>query len=57
MNRIIASLMLSAAIVGCGQNNTPPRSSNSVPAGATASANEVLPEGVQLVTLKLPEMT
>jgi hypothetical protein len=50
-------LMLSAAIVGCGQNNTPPRSSNSVPAGATASANEVLPEGVQLVTLKLPEMT
>lgn len=57
MKRVIASLMLSAAVVGCSQNSSPPMSSSSTPARATASANEPLPEGVQLVTLKLPEMT
>ncbi len=52
------SLFLALA-VGCGQNNPHPATSNSAPSESspTAAANEALPEGVVLVTLKLPEMT
>ena len=53
------SLFLALA-VGCGQNNPPPVASNSAPSNAPATAaatDEALPEGVVLVTLKLPEMT
>ncbi len=52
------SLFLALAI-GCGQSNPPPVASNSAPSEppATAASAEPLPEGVTLVTLKLPEMT
>jgi hypothetical protein len=51
------SLFLALA-VGCGQSNPPTVANNSAPSGSPAAANhEPLPEGVVLVTLKLPEMT
>ena len=52
------SLFLALA-VGCGQSNPPPVASNSAPSEppTTAASDEPLPEGVKLVTLKLPEMT
>ena len=48
-----------ALAVGCGQSNPPPVASNSAPSKppALAASDEALPEGVVLVTLKLPEMT
>ena len=49
----LSSLMLTAAI-GCGQNSSPLVVSDSP---AVAPVEEALPEGVVLVTLKLPEMT
>lgn len=55
----LSSLMLTAAL-GCGQNSPPPVASNppaADPASAAAPVDEALPEGVVLVTLKLPEMT
>ena len=54
----LSSLMLTAAL-GCGQNSPPPVASDphaTEPASA-APVGETLPEGVVLVTLKLPEMT
>lgn len=52
------SLFLALA-VGCGQSNPPPVANNSAPSDppATAASDKTLPEGVVLVTLKLPEMT
>lgn len=50
---LLSSLMLTAAI-GCGQSSTPPVASDPLTA---APVEETLPEGVVLVTLKLPEMT
>lgn len=53
----LSALLLTAAI-GCGQNNPPPVANDSPAADPTAAvSNEPLPEGVVLVTLKLPEMT
>ena len=49
----LSSLMLTAAL-GCGQNSPPPVANNPP---AAAPIEETLPEGVVLVTLKLPEMT
>ncbi len=49
----LSSLMLTAAL-GCGQSSPSPVASDPP---ATAPAEEALPEGVVLVTLKLPEMT
>ena len=49
----LSSLMLTAAL-GCGQSSPPPVASDPT---ATAPVEEALPEGVVLVTLKLPEMT
>ncbi len=49
----LSSLMLTAAL-GCGQNNPPPVASDPP---ALAPVDDALPEGVVLVTLKLPEMT
>lgn len=52
------SLFLALA-VGCGQSNPSSTTSNSAPSESspTAATNDALPEGVVLVTLKLPEMT
>ena len=49
----LSSLMLSAAL-GCGQNSPSPVVSDPP---AAAPVDEALPDGVVLVTLKLPEMT
>ena len=49
----LSSLMLTAAL-GCGQNSPPPVASDPP---AAVPVEEALPEGVVLVTLKLPEMT
>ncbi len=59
MKRLCSSSLFLALAIGCGQNNPPPVTSNPAPSDplATASNNETLPEGVMLVTLKLPEMT
>lgn len=54
----LSSLMLTAAL-GCGQSSPPPVA-NDPPATdsvSVAPVDEALPEGVVLVTLKLPEMT
>ena len=51
--RWLSSLMLTA-VIGCGQNNSPPVVSDSP---AVAPVDDALAEGVVLVTLKLPEMT
>ncbi len=47
------SLLLTVAL-GCGQSSPPPVANDPPTAPAV---NETLPEGVVLVTLKLPEMT
>lgn len=54
----LSSLMLTAAI-GCGQNSPSPVASDPPVADPVSAApvDEALPEGVVLVTLKLPEMT
>ena len=52
------SSMFLVLAVGCGQNNSSPVTSNPAPSEPAAAApTEPLPEGVVLVTLKLPEMT
>ena len=54
----LSSLMLTAAL-GCGQNSPPPVTSGSPIAdpASVSPVDEALPEGIVLVTLKLPEMT
>ena len=54
----LSSLMLTAAL-GCGQSSSTPVVSDSPVAdpASVAPADEALPEGTVLVTLKLPEMT
>ena len=54
----LSSLMLTAAL-GCGQSGPSPVASDSPVAdpASVATADEALPEGTVLVTLKLPEMT
>ena len=59
MKRFCWTSMFLTLAVGCGQNNS--SSESSYPASndssATSRADEPLPEGVVLVTLKLPGMT
>ncbi len=54
----LSSLMLTA-VLGCGQSSPPPVANDSPVAdpASVAPADEALPEGTVLVTLKLPEMT